>query len=140
MKSFAILTPLILLFQKFTFNPDANSNARRTAFNVHKFSTVASLIHNVSSAYCNNDTGTPSLPTRKGLNLSISTAFRIKSSIPSATSRNRCGAKGSPCLSPRLILISSVGLPFTSTDILPEQIHILIQLLHFSQKLNLQRR
>jgi hypothetical protein len=44
-------TPIIQLFQKFTFNPDVISNPLKTALIAHKLSTDASPIHNVSSAY-----------------------------------------------------------------------------------------
>jgi len=73
----------------------------------------------VSSAYCKWEITKLLPPKSKPLNKFAATAFLIKPLKPSATNKNKKGASGSPCLSPLWMLISSVGLPFTSTDILP---------------------
>jgi hypothetical protein len=50
-KSSDTLTPIMQLFEKFTFKPDAISKPRSIAFKDHKFSILASPIQRVSSAY-----------------------------------------------------------------------------------------
>jgi hypothetical protein len=59
MKLSETLTPKMLLFQKFTLSPETISKSLKIAFKHHKFSTVASPIHRVSSAYCKCEITTP---------------------------------------------------------------------------------
>ncbi|KAK2437667.1 hypothetical protein QL285_022533 [Trifolium repens] len=83
------LTPKRQLFQKLIFNPETISKPRRIALRVHKFSTDASPIQRVSSAYCKCETITLPLPTTNPLNKFTSTVLRIAPPRPSATKRNK---------------------------------------------------
>ena len=131
--SLLTFTPINELLKKLIFNPDAISKPLRSDFIAQRFSTVAFPMQSVSSVYCKWDTTNPFPPNANPSNKFRFTAFFIKPLKPSATNKNKKGARGSPCLSPRWILISSVGLPFTRTDILPPNTHAFIHTTHLSQ-------
>jgi hypothetical protein len=98
-----------------------------------RFFTHASLIQRVSSMYCQWEITTPLLPTLKPVNKFVFKAFLIKP-------LNLLPLKGTKMdilhwqeWTSKLFL-SSVGLPLTRMDILPQKTQALIQAIHLPQK------
>lgn len=104
-----------LLLWKFTFKPDANSKHLRIVFNV-MHSLGDSLKKIVSSTNWRSDIFILALPSDTPVMNSLAFVYLTKPLKPSATTKKRSDAKGSPCQRPFCAMNSSVGFLLTNTE------------------------
>lgn len=127
-----VLAPTNKLLLKLTFKLDINSNSNKFALIILILDHLFSQMMSVSSGYWRWVNQSSPLSNLNQLNFPKSIALLVNILKPYAIIRNKNNNKGYPCLSPRLILNSSMGLPFTNTDTNDDLRHSEIHLLHFS--------
>ena len=116
---------------KLILRSEASSNPLRIVFRVTTLLKESLQKNKVSSANCKILNSTSFLPILRPDSRLAFTACLTSPVNPSATTKKRKGASGSPCLNPLLGLNSSVGLPFTSTEIKVLSKQPWIQLIYF---------
>ena len=115
---------------KLTLRPEASSKTLRIVLIVKILETDSSHINKVSSANCNMQHSVCALPTFTSFNTFSFNALRTRLANPSATIRNKKGAKGSPCLRPLKGLNSYVGLSLIKTDTVADSRQPCTHLIH----------